>query len=219
MIRVLIVNCNVLVRIGLHTLLSSIEDIELVGEVANGYEIGKQCEELQPDVILWDLNMPGPQTLELLSFLQEKQIKSKLVVVTYHREKNCVRELISAGITGYVLIEEAETEQAIMYAIHTAIHGGTWFSRTITDIIISGPDTTPIGDNTSFLTKRELQLLELISCGWENTRLAKHFSLSEQTVRNYVSNLYTKLDVHSRAEAVIWARDHGIGEPDTAIPD
>lgn len=209
MIRVFIANNNVLARIGLRTLLADSEDTELVGEVANGYEAQRKCEELLPDVILWDLKMPGPQTLEFLSFLQEKRLPSKLIVVTLHREKACVKELISTGVAGYVLIEEVE--QAIVPAIRTVMHGGTWFSRAIVDLIVSEPDPDLARGDTAFLSKRELQLLELISRGWENTRLAGHFCLSEQTVKNYIRNLYTKLDVHSRAEAIVWARDHGIG--------
>lgn len=209
MIRVLIANGNILARIGLRTLLSKAEDIELVGEAINGYEAMRQYKELRPDIILWDLKMPGPQTIEFLSSLQEEQSRSKLIIVTPYKEKHCVRDLINAGVTGYVLTEE--TEQAIIYAIYTVMHGGTWLSRDIVDILVNTSNIASEQNEDLFLTDRELQLLELISRGWGNTRLAKHLCLSEQTVRNYIKNLYTKLEVHSRAEAVVWARDHGIG--------
>lgn len=209
MIRVFVANCNVLTRIGLRTLFSSAQDIELVGEASDGFEARHLCKNLKPDVIVWDLNMPGPQSLKIISFLKSEQIEAKMVVFTQYKKNECIKELINAGVTGYVLIEEAE--QAIIHAIRTVMHGGTWFSDVIFDMLISEKNVPPPWGEISCLTDREIKFLELISHGWENTRLAKHFCLSEQTARNYLKVIYTKINVHSRSEAILWARDHSIG--------
>ncbi len=209
MINALVTNTHALTRIGICTLLERTHDMNLAGETADGYKAMHLCSELKPDIMLWDLNMPGPQAIEMLHFLQEQSIETKIMVLTHYNEKACVRDLISAGIAGYVL--DDETEEAVINAIRTVMQGGIWFSRAVVGGLVDRKDDILSQKKEPPLTNREQQFLERIAQGWDNNQIAEHFSLSKQTVRNYIGSLYIKLGVHSRAEAIVWARDHGVG--------
>lgn len=147
--------------------------------------------------------MPGPSLPELLGSLREHHPDVKVLAVTVHDEDAYVRHSISAGVAGYLLKEEAP--EAVVDAIRTVVRGGTWLSRSIAEQLAGPPGQDPLAE----LTARERDVLELIALGWDNAHIARELGLAEQTVRNYTSQIYQKLDVRSRAEAIVWARQHG----------
>jgi DNA-binding NarL/FixJ family response regulator len=211
MIRVLLADDHPLVRAGLRTTLASEEDITVVGEATNGYETKRLCEERQPDVVVLDLNMPGPRPVETVTYLREHWPGIRVLVLTAYDEDAYVKGLVGAGVDGYILKDDAP--ESVVQAVRALVQGGTWFSRSVVGKLVSQTSTAQSHSSATILTEHEQQLLSLIARGWDTARIADELSLSEQTVRNYASRLYKKIGVRSRAEAIIWARERGLDGP------
>lgn len=207
-IKVVLADDHPLVRAGLRTVLAGAKDIDLVGEAVDGHAARQMAQELQPDVLLLDLRMPGPPAAETVAWLAEHCPQVKVLVLTAYDDDTYVRGMITAGAAGYVLKDEAP--EAVVRAIRTVMGGDTWFSRRVVDKLgrfeVNKDDVhlTRIS-----LNEREATVLKLIAQGWDNGRIAAELCVAEATVRNYVSRLYTALGVRSRAEAIVWARENG----------
>ena len=204
-IRVLIADDHPLVRSGLCTALQTEPDIVVAGEASDGDEAQRQCAALQPDVLVLDLNMDGPPATATLAAVRERCPRTRVLILTAYDDDVYVRGVVLAGAMGYVLKDEAP--EALVQAVQTMAQGGTWFSRSLVENLVlqaeQGESAAPP------LTERESQIIQLIAQGWDNARIAGELCLSEQTIRNYVSRLYGKIGVQTRAEAVVWGRDHG----------
>jgi len=207
-ISVLLADDHPLVRAGMRTTLTAEPDIVLVGEATDGYEAQRLCEELQPNVLLLDLNMPGPRPVETVGWLRQVFPNIKVLVLTAYDDDAYVRGLLSAGVAGYVLKDEAP--ETVVHAIRAVVRGGSWFSRSVVDKLVRQRTQAPNGLEEETLTDREQQLLAMIAQGWDNTRIAAELNLAEQTVRNYISRLYQKMGVRTRGEAIVWARERGL---------
>lgn len=201
-IRVLLADDHPLVRSGIRATLADEADIDVVGEAANGADVQVLCQELRPDLLLLDLSMPGPSPLETIACVRQLSPETRVLVLTAYDDDAWVRSAIGVGVDGYLLKEEAT--EALVRAVFSVVRGDTWFSRMVMQKVVG----TPNAPDASF-TPREVELLAGIGRGWDNRRLALEFDLAEQTVRNYISKIYEKLGVRSRAEAVVWARKHG----------
>lgn len=208
-IRVLLADDHPLVRSGIRATLAGETAIEVVGEASNGLDVQRLCNDLQPDLLLLDLSMPGPSPLETISCVRRLSPDTRVLVLTAYDDDAYVRNIINIGIEGYLLKDEAT--EALVQAIVSVVQGGTWFSRVVMQKFVVAKHDLEI--DTGF-TPRELELLAGIGRGWDNRRIASEFDLAEQTVRNYISRIYEKLGVRSRAEAVVWARQNGYaGDP------
>jgi len=205
-IRVLLADDHPLVRAGLRTTLEAEPDIVIAGEASDGDEAQRQCAALQPDILVLDVNMPGPPALATLAAVPDVCPRTRVVVLTAYDDDAYVRGLVLAGAMGYVLKDEAP--EALVQAVRTVAQGGTWFSRPVVENLVR-PAERDESDAPS-LTERESQIMRLIAQGWDNARIAEELYLSEQTIRNYVSRLYGKIGVQTRAEAVVWGREHGM---------
>jgi DNA-binding NarL/FixJ family response regulator len=206
-ITVVLADDHPLVRAGMRTTLSAQSDIALVGEAADGFEAQHLCRELQPDVLLLDLNMPGPRPVDTVAALRQLCPSVKVLILTAYDDDAYIRGLVGAGVAGYVLKDEAP--ETVVVAIRAVMQGGTWFSRPVIAKLanrVTGTEATP---HIPALTDRERQLLQMIAQGWDNVRIATELNLAEQTVRNYISRLYEKMGVRSRGEAIVWARENG----------
>ena len=203
-IRVLLADDHPLVRAGLRATLDAEPDLAVVGEAADGEETQQRCRELRADVLVLDLNMPGPRPSSTVAFVQEHCPESHVLILTAYDDDAYVRGLLAVGVAGYVLKDEAP--DALVDAVRSVAHGGTWFSRPVVTALTQ-PESSH-GSANPALTDRERQLLGLLAQGWDNVRIAGALHLREQTVRNYLSRLYDKLGVQSRSEAIVWARDH-----------
>ena len=204
-IRVLLADDHPFVLAGLRTTLETEPDVLVVGEAADGDEAQRQCRALQPDVLVLDLNMPGSPATATVAFVREHCPNVRVVVLTAY-EDAYVRALIAAGVGGYVLKDEAP--EALVLAVRSVASGGTWFSQpVVAHLVRAWSAPAPTGPP---LTERERQLLTLLARGWDNARIAAEVHLEENTVRTYLSRLYAKLGVQTRAEAMVWARDHDV---------
>lgn len=202
-VRVLLADDHPLVRSGIRATLLREDHLEVVGEATTGAEVQALVATLAPDLLLLDLSMPGPSPLETIACVRQASAATRILVLTAYDDDAYIRSIIKVGVDGYLLKDEAT--EALVQAITTVVQGGTWFSRTVMQKFV---DTKGEPDPLDF-TPRELELLAGIAQGWDNRRLAAEFELAEQTVRNYISRIYEKLGVRSRAEAVVWARKHG----------
>jgi DNA-binding NarL/FixJ family response regulator len=207
-IHVLLADDHPLIRAGIRSILAAESDLTLVGEATTGDEAQRLCQELQPEVLLLDLQMPGLPPSEIVSYLREHCPSVSVLILTAYDDNAYVHDLAGSGIVGYVLKDEAP--EAVVQAIRTVVQGGTWFSRSVIEKLIRLETDEPVQEAEELsLTGREQQILSMMAQGWDNARLAVELNLAKQTVRNYVSRIYTKLGVSSRAEAIVWARKHG----------
>ena len=205
-IKVLLADDHPLVRSGIRTTLSTASDVHLIGEATNSFDVRTLCHSLEPDVLLLDLNMPGPRPIETVTYLREHCPALKVVVLTAYDDDAYVRGLLAAGVAGYVLKDEAP--ETVIKAVRTVVNGGTWFSQTIMQGLIQQSNHAANNLEYPLLTDRDRQVLGMIARGWDNVRISSELSLAEQTVRNYISRIYSKLGLTSRGEAIIWAREH-----------
>ncbi len=209
-ITILLADDHPLIRAGIRAILMLEQDMRLVGEAQNGREVVRLCRDLQPDVLCLDLRMPGPGPAELISEVRQHSPDTQVLVVTAYYDDASIRELITAGASGFLLKDE--TSDKLVLAIRTVARGGYWFSPMAVNKLIDMDPAKSDHDVKRSLTPREQEILSLVGRGWKNNRIARHLELSPQTVRNYISRIYSKLGVRSRTEAVTWAREQGLGE-------
>jgi len=209
-IRVLLADDHPLIGAGIETIFAEMDDLQLVGLAADGHEARHLCLELSPDVLVLDLKMPGPSPGETIAYVQEHCPEVKILILSAYDSEVYVREVVRLNIVGYVLKDEAT--KTLMDAIRTVAQDGTWYSQRIVAKLVRQKADEPGVIGITSLTERERQVLDLMARGWNNIRIAEEFNLVEQTVHNYVSLIYDKLNVNTRAEAVVLAREHGLGK-------
>lgn len=209
-IRVALADDHPVVRSGIRGVLEVDPAIEVVGEAKNGEEARAMVLEHKPDVLLLDLSMPGPPVTETIEYLKQHSPETRVVILTAHDEDTYIRRVLRAGVSGYLLKDEAV--QAVVKAVHAVHQGAAWFSESVAERFMQWQFGREPELGQAELTKRESELLSLIAKGWDNARIAQELGLAEQTIRNYTSTLYDKIGVHSRAEAVVWARERGFAD-------
>lgn len=209
-IRVLLADDHPALRAGIRAILASASDMMVAGEVGNGDDARQLCTELEPDVLLLDLNMPGPRPVETVSFLHGRCPELKVIALTAYDDDIFIRPLISAGAAGYILKDEVP--EAILRAIRVVMGGDTWYSQPVVKKLAQWEAANVDIRHQADLTSREAEILSLMALGLDNRRIAATLLIAEQTVRNHVSVIYQKLGVTSRTEAVVWARQRGPGE-------
>jgi len=215
-IRILIADDHPFFRDGLRVLLEATPDTEFVGEAINGGEVVTLAAELLPDVILMDLRMPDLGGIEATRKILEKTPETGILVVTMVEDDDSVFAAMRAGARGY-LLKGADKEEMLL-AIRAVARGeavfGPGIARRLIRYFSSPPEAKPARTPRSVfpeLTDREREILDLIAAGKNNQEIAGHLFLSLKTVRNYVSNIFTKLQVADRAQAIIRAREAGLG--------
>jgi DNA-binding NarL/FixJ family response regulator len=211
-LSILIADDHPVFRNGLRGLLSAMPDMEVVGEATSGDEAVTRAMELQPDLILMDIKMPGTNGIEATRRILQQSPHIGILVLTMFEDDNSVFAAMRAGARGYVLKDTDEEE--IERAIRAVGKGEAIFSPAIARRLMEffaspAPTRTP----TIFpeLSEREHEILQLIAQGRKNLEIAQQLVLSPKTVRNHVSNIFSKLQVADRAEAIIRARDAGLG--------
>ena len=210
-VRVLVADDHPIFRDGLALLLGSVDGIDVVGTAATGAEAVTLAVDLLPDVVVMDVQMPGLNGIEATRRLATEASSVGVVVLTMSEDDGTVFSAVRAGARGY-LVKGAEQEE-IVRAIKTVASGGAVFgatlARRIAEFFAAGPPTA----TTAFpeLTAREREILELLAAGRSNAQIAQTLFLSQKTVRNNVSNVFAKLQVADRSEAIVRAREAGLG--------
>jgi DNA-binding NarL/FixJ family response regulator len=212
-LRILVAEDHPLFRKGMISLLSSVPEFEVVGEAATGEEAIARAADLRPDVVLMDLQMPEVNGIEATRRVLQESPSVRVLVVTLFEDDDSVFMALRAGARGYVLKDADEEE--MVHAIWAVGKGEAIFSPAIAERVLayfaaSLPGGAP-PQAFPTLTDREREILHLIAQGHPNPSIAKQLSLSSKTVGNYVSNIFTKLQVADRAQAIIRAREAGLG--------
>jgi len=208
-IHVLVADDHAIVRLGVRKLIELLggDEIVVVGEVADGDGLLDAVAALSPDVLLLDIVMPGLDAVEHARRVVDLPNGPRVLMLTNHDRDDYVLPLLAAGISGYLLKDEIP--DAIVQAIRAVAEGGTWFSQRIAGQIARStfapaPDAEPVGGAPT-LTPREWEILQHLAQGQSNSDIADQLSLSKATVQNYVSNIYAKLGIETRAEAMLYA--------------
>ncbi len=209
-VRVVLADDHPVVRRGLAALLWSVEGIEVVGQASSGLEAVREAQLLAPDVVLMDVRMPDLDGVEASRRIAATNPRVAVLVLTMHDDDETVFAAVRAGARGY-LLKGAEQEE-IRRAIHAVVAGEMIFAPGVTGHLLarlSGP-ATPAGAFPA-LTPREREILDRMAAGRSNGAIATEFSLAAKTVGNHVSAIFAKLGVATRAEAIVTARDQGLG--------
>lgn len=210
--RIFVAEDHPLFRRGVVSLLSSVPDFDVVGEATSGGEAVARATRLQPDVVLMDLQMPGGNGIEATREIARKSPDVRVLVVTLFEDDDSVFMALRAGARGYILKDADEEELA--RAIRAVGRGEAIFSPAVAERVLAYfASSSPAAQPQAFpsLTDREREILNLIARGHPNPAIARELSLSTKTVGNYVSNIFTKLQVADRAQAMIRAREAGLG--------
>jgi DNA-binding NarL/FixJ family response regulator len=210
-VRVLVADDHPVFRDGLAMLLGSVDGIAVVGTAASGTQAVALATELRPDVVVMDVQMPELNGIEATRRLADAAPEVGVVVLTMSEDDGTVFSAIRAGARGY-LVKGAEQDE-IVRAITAVAAGGVVFgaslARRIAEFFAAGPPAPT--DAFPQLTSREREILDLVAAGRSNAQIAATLYLSPKTVRNNVSNVFTKLQVADRAEAIVRAREAGLG--------
>jgi DNA-binding NarL/FixJ family response regulator len=211
-IRVLIADDHTLFREGLRALLASIPDIEVAGEASSGKEALRLAIELQPDVILMDIQMPDLNGIEATRQILRASPHVGIIVLTMFQDNDSVFAAMRAGARGYVL--KGADQAVLLRAVRAVANGESLFSPEIAARLMQFfANLEPVSRPELFpeLTEREREILSFIADGKTNAEIAEKLVISMKTVRNHVSNIFSKLQVADRAQAAIRAREAGLG--------
>jgi DNA-binding NarL/FixJ family response regulator len=211
-LRVLLADDHPLFRKGLRGLLATVPEVEVVGEAASGPEAVALAAELRPDLVLMDLQMPGGSGLDAIRAILAANPMARLLVITLFADDDSVFAALSAGARGYVLKDAHEDE--IVRALRAVAHGEAIFSPAIAARVMryfASPPAAVPRDVFPTLTEREREILNRIAQGHNNAAIAQQLSLSQKTISNYVSSIFGKLQVADRAQAIVRAREAGMG--------
>jgi DNA-binding NarL/FixJ family response regulator len=203
-IRVLLADDHPTLRLGLRVLLDRAPDVEVVGEAKDGEEALALIEELRPDVAVLDCQLPGIEGTKVARAIQRQGLPVRVLALSSYDDARYVRGMLAAGAVGYLLKEEAP--EVIVVAVRGTARGEGHFSPAVAAKIAAWARRELPGG----LTEREMEVLRLVAQGWTNTRIAKELNIAERTVSFHVSNILEKLEVASRVEAAMWAKDQGI---------
>lgn len=203
-INVMITDDHSMIREGLKQLLELEGDFKVIAEASDGAECIEKLENITPDVLLLDINMPNMNGLEVLQKMKEMKMNVKVLVLTIHSEIEYLLKAVDIGVNGYLLkdSESAELKKAIL----AVMNGENYIQPSLIPVLNSkmidrDKDTIKIES----LTRRELEVLKNLSIGMYNKEIAEKLDISERTVKNHISNIFKKIDVTDRTQAAVFA--------------
>jgi DNA-binding NarL/FixJ family response regulator len=210
-IRILIADDHPFFRDGVRGFLGSIPDVKVIGQAATGDEAVAEAAARQPDVILMDIQMPGLNGIEATRRILYTSPHIGVIIVTMFEDDDSVFAALRAGARGYILKDSDDGE--LLRAIRAVASGESLFGASIAKRLMAFFATFRLNPPPAFpeLTEREREILGLIARGHNNAEIAGRLFLSEKTVRNHVSNILNKLQVADRAQAMLRAREAGLG--------
>jgi DNA-binding NarL/FixJ family response regulator len=211
MIKVMLVDDQNLVRKGVRSLLELSDEIEVVAEAADGTEAIRMVPEVEPDVVLLDMRMPGLSGLDVLRELASKDILPATIILTTFDDDELVLAGIQSGARGYLLKDVSLAD--LVSAIKTVAEGGSIVKPAVTQRLLKGLEKLQNQfsslDQPDPLTERETEILRLMAGGYSNKEIANSLGVAEGTVKNHVSNILSKMGVRDRTRAVLKAFELG----------
>jgi two-component system response regulator NreC len=211
-IRIMIVDDHQVVRAGMRMMLESQPDLEIVGECANGEEALQQVEELNPDVIVMDVTMPGMNGIEATRLIKQKMPQVAVLAMTIHEGSDYFFQMLQAGASGYVPKRVASTD--LIQAIRVVASGQVYLEPSVATALVGDYlDRVKEGseqDSYDGLTAREREVLTLIAQDKNNQEIANLLTISVKTVERHRENIMSKLELHSRTELVKYAIRKGL---------
>jgi two-component system, NarL family, response regulator LiaR len=211
-IRVLLDDDHQMFREGVRQVLTQAGDIEVVGEAGDGTTAVRKAAELKPDVVLMDLNMPGMDGIGAIQQLAQRQIETRVIVLTMHRGDKALFEALRAGAHAYILKDSSTAD--LLRAIREVKQGLSPLDPAISSRVLSefrrlAGQREPTGLDGD-LTEREAEVLRLVGSGLSNKEIAARLCLAEKTVKNYLTTIFQKLHLNDRVQAALYAQKHGL---------
>jgi two-component system nitrate/nitrite response regulator NarL len=216
-IRVLMADDHVIFRSGLRKLLETEDDIQIVGEASNGSECVDMLTKLKPDILLLDLRMPDKGGLEVLEEINLDSLTTRVIVLTAGEDDRDAVRAMRLGARGFVLKQSAS--DLLVHSIHRVHDGEIWLDDRVTAEVMrdfaKDSNGSPRGDKP-LLSDREKQVVQLVVQGYRNREIGQKLFISDQTVKNHLSNIFDKLGVSDRLELALYAIHHRLIEHELA---
>lgn len=209
MIRVVLADDHPVVRSGIRSLLESAKDIIVIGETDSGEGVLRMVSELVPDLVLLDMELPGISGVEVARQIKEADSPTKILALSAYDDERYIEGLLNTGASGYLTKDEAP--DTIINAVRGVAHGEEgWLSRGVTAKVVrqtwAGRGSNPL----AALSERELEVLKMLAQGGTNGQMAAALGIAERTVRFHLHNIYDKLDLDGRGQAIVWAVRRGL---------
>ena len=203
-VNVMIADDHSMIREGLKQLLELEGDFKVIAEACDGVDCMEKLENISPDVLLLDINMPNMNGLEVLQQIKDKKIDVKVLVLTVHNEVEYLLKAVDIGVNGYLLKDSESSE--LKKAILAVVDGEDYIQPSLIPVLNAKMiDRDTDSEKIGKLTKRELEVLKLLAVGMYNKEVAEKLGISERTVKNHVSNIFKKICVTDRTQAAVFA--------------
>ena len=211
MIRIVIADDHAIVREGLKRIVAAGQDMEVLAEAADGTEVMQRVRELEFDVLVLDLSMPGRSGMELIKLARAEKPRLRILVLSMHQELQYAVRAIKSGASGYLTKESAPAE--LLQALRKIAGGGAYVTSEVAEQLALG--AMPGGAEASHesLSPREFEVFRLLAGGLSVTGIAGQLNLSVKTVSTHKANLMQKLSLHNQSELVRYAIRHGLSDP------
>jgi len=206
-IRLLLADDHTMLREGLRRSMEG-EGFDVVGEASDGDEAVRMAEDLRPDVVLMDVSMPVMDGIEATRLLKERVRDTQVVMLTMHADEELIVKAVRAGAAGY-LVKDCTTEE-VARTVRMAANGETAISTELAEAMLDQAQTLDTGHADEIISKREIEVLQLIAEGASTPEVAEQLYISVKTVKNHLASIYQKLDSRDRTQAVVRAVKMGI---------
>lgn len=208
-IKVMLADDHVLMREGIKQLLEFDGSIEVIAEASDGVECLEKLKNINPDILLLDINMPNKNGIEVLEELKKNKNSVKVLILTVHSEVEYLVKAIDIGANGYILKDSGSIE--LKNAINAIISDDSYIQPSLLPALNSRLINRDMDkEKLDSLTKRELEILKQVAEGMFNKEIANNLSISERTVKNHISNIFKKIDVSDRTQAAVFAIKNNI---------
>lgn len=204
-IEIIIADDHMMIREGLKQLLELEGTMKVIAEANDGEEcLNLLNKKIHPDILLLDINMPKKNGIEVLEYIKQNKIPVKVLILTVHNEVEYLLKAVDIGIDGYLLKDSSYDE--LKEAIDVVISGNTYIQPSLLPALNESMEDYALDkEKIEWLTKRELDVLRLISEGCSNKKISDELTISERTVKNHISHIFRKIDVEDRTQAAVFA--------------